>query len=164
MIIVHLDLVNHSLPDHSLANEWYLFNIKNNLCLRMGFFDRLKFPDVFVFVSTVYFICVDRFLLFLSILFVPEKVDVVTVFLRNGLDLGVATTKYMLPPLVVVESCELYPALKVLILSLNYTLLPLFICANVIILIKSIMPMVLSLFLRGDSLHLRSFQYCVPFT
>jgi len=49
----------------------------------MGFFDRLEFTDVFVFVSTVYFICVDRVLLFLSILFVPEKVDVVTVFLGN---------------------------------------------------------------------------------
>ena len=89
-----------------------------------------------------------------------KKVDIVAVFLRDRLYLGVPSAKNMLPPLFIVESCELDPALKVLILSLDDTLLPLLVCSDVIILVESVMTMVFSLFscVEGGLLYLR-FQY-----
>ena len=111
-------------------------------------------------VSAIYLISVDSILLLLRVLLMSQEVDVVSVLFRDGLYLWVPSAKNMLPPLFIVESCEFNPAFKVLILSLDDTLLPLLVCAYVIILIETVMPMVFCLLysVKRDLLDCR-FEY-----
>ncbi len=88
----------------------------------------------------------------------PQEVDVLPVFLRNCLDLRVPPPEDMLPPLLIVEGCQLYPTLEVLILSLDNALLPLLVSADVVVLVEAVMAMVFSLLARGERGLLR-FKY-----
>jgi hypothetical protein len=51
----------------------------------------------------------------------------------------------VLPPLLIVEGREFDPPLKVIILSLDDTLLPLLVRADVVILVETVVTVVLSL-------------------
>jgi hypothetical protein len=51
----------------------------------------------------------------------------------------------VLPPLLIVEGRELDPPLKVIILSLDDTLLPLLVRADVVILVETVVTMVFGL-------------------
>jgi hypothetical protein len=51
----------------------------------------------------------------------------------------------VLPPLLIVEGREFDPPLKVIILSLNDTLLPLLVCADVVILVEAVVTVVFGL-------------------
>ena len=101
-------------------------------------------------VPAVYLIGVDTVLLLLRVLLVPQEVDVVAVFLRDRLDLGVPAAEHVLPPLLIVEGRQLNPALKVLILSLDDALLPFLVRADVVVLVETVMAMVFGLFTRSE--------------
>jgi hypothetical protein len=55
----------------------------------------------------------------------------------------------VLPPLLIVEGGQLDPPLKVIILSLNDTLLPLLVRADVVILVETVVTVVLGLLAWG---------------
>jgi hypothetical protein len=64
----------------------------------------------------------------------------------------------VLPPLLIVEGSEFDPPLKVIILSLDDTLLPLLVRADVVILVEAVVPVVFGLLawrLKG----VRLFEY-----
>jgi hypothetical protein len=54
----------------------------------------------------------------------------------------------MFPPLLIMKGCHFNPSFEILVLSLNYSLLPFLVCANIVILIETVMTMMFSLFKR----------------
>ena len=56
----------------------------------------------------------------------------------------------MLSPLFIVERGELDPALKIFVLTLDDALLPLLVSADVTVLVKAVVAMVLGLLFRVD--------------
>ena len=152
VIIVHLDLVHNCLPDHPRTYEWYLLQIQHHFSPRLRLLNRFKLAHVPILMPAVYLISIRAYthlvVYLLGEFLVSQEINVVAVFLRDRLDLGVAAAEHVLPPLLVVKGCELDPTLKVLILSLDDSLLPFLVSANVVILIKPIMPVVLRLLKR----------------
>ena len=98
-------------------------------------------------VSAVDLVCVGDLLVInlLRVLLVPQEIDVLTVFLRDALDLGVGSPEYMFPPIIIVEGYEFDPAIEVLIFLLNDPLLPFLVMADVIIRIETVVPVMLGL-------------------
>ncbi len=80
-----------------------------------------------------------------------QKVYVVAVFFRDRLDFGVTSPENMLSPLFIVERGELDPALKIFVLTLDDALLPLLVSADVTVLVKAVVAMVLGLLFRVDN-------------
>jgi hypothetical protein len=66
----------------------------------------------------------------------------------------------VLPPLLIVEGGQLDPPLKVIILSLDDTLLPLLVRADVVILVETVVAVVLGLLAWGLK-GMRLFEYLV---
>ena len=98
-------------------------------------------------VSAIDLVCVGNllFINLLRVLLVPQEIDVLTIFFRDALDLGVGAPEYMLPPVVIVEGYQFDPAIEVLIFLLNDPLLPFLVVADVIIRIETVVPMMLGL-------------------
>ena len=145
MIIVHLDLVHYGLAHHAATHEWHLLKVQDYLSFLHGLLLRLEFPQVSMSVSAVDLECVGDLLVIdlLRVFLVPQEIDVLTVFLRDALDLGVGAPEYMLPPIIVVEGYQFDPAIEVLIFLLDDPLLPFLVMADVIIRIETVVPMML---------------------
>ena len=147
MIIVHLDLIYYGLAHHAATHEWHLLKVQDHLSFLHGLLLGLEFPQVGMRMSAVDLVCVGDLLVInlLRVLLVPQEIDVLTVFLRDALDLGVGAPEYMLPPVVIVEGYQFDPAIEVFIFLLNDPLLPFLVMADVIIRIETVVPVMLGL-------------------
>ena len=70
-----------------------------------------------------------------------EEVDVRPILFGDRLDLRVRSPKHMLPPAVILKGDELHPSLKVLILPLDHSCLPLLVSSKFTVSVISVVAM-----------------------